>query len=206
MSIRTQALLLFPGVWLAAAAAGQSVPEGQAAPQAVALVAPQAAEDRASRLERLLAPLQRGQPRSRPQWVEERRGTGLRDTDRPADSTPVWVVVQEGRSDGPDLLTLRRVIGAGARLRTYCGAGLHQAVYLEEAVAGPTVFSARGRQRSLGAAAELGAELALGAGLRLDAGLRWAGFAGDAAVLRTEHGMVDADPLAASVVFGWRFR
>lgn len=160
----------------------------------------------APRLAARLAPITEERRRSRPEWVEARRGSGLRGAETAVATGPVRLVLHEGRADGPDTLTLRRVFGDDRRIRAYCGAGLHQAVYFEEAATGPTVFDWRARQRSLGAAAELGTELRLGERLRLDAGLRWAGLAGDAVVLRTDRGLVAADPLSATVAFGWQFR
>ena len=60
--------------------------------------------------------------------------------------------------------------------------------------------------RSLGAAAELGAELRLSERLLLQADLRWADLDEQAALLRSEDGLVGADAVSLGVSIGWHFR
>jgi outer membrane protein len=90
-------------------------------------------------------------------------------------------------------------------MRAYAGAGLNQAVYFEDGVE-PAIMSRRNRDRSLGAAAELGAELRLSERLMLQADVRWADIDAQAALLRSEDGLVGADAVSLGVSVGWHFR
>jgi len=58
----------------------------------------------------------------------------------------------------------------------------------------------------VGAAAEVGAEFRVSQQLRVNAELRWADLDTDAVLLRSEDGLVGADPLSVGVSVGWRFR
>jgi hypothetical protein len=140
----------------------------------------------------------------RPEWLREIATDDA--PGRPAfDNTHLFL--QQDRSDGTELMTLRCPLDRRGNLRTYAGAGLNRTVYFfDDAAPGPSMLSRRNRRESLGAAAELGAELRLGARMRLNADLRWADLDERASVLRTDHGPVVADPLMLGVRLGYRFR
>jgi len=115
-------------------------------------------------------------------------------------------VLQQERRDGPDLLTVRYPFAARGSLRTYAGAGLNQAVYHVESQTRPTLTGRSNRHRSLGGAAELGAELRVNERVNLTADVRWVELDPDASLLRSENGLVSADPVSLGVSVGWRFR
>jgi hypothetical protein len=116
------------------------------------------------------------------------------------------LVLQQGRPDGTDLLTLRYPIAQGGAMRAYAGAGLNQARYFVDESGTPEPLSHRVRSRSIGAAVELGAEFRASERMLLGAGLRWAGFDSEAVQLAGSSGPVGADELSLDVSLGWRFR
>lgn len=142
--------------------------------------------------------------RKRPDWIVEQSHDEIDPQARPGDDS-AQLVLQQDRRDGADLLTLRYPLAERGPLRTYAGAGLNQAVYFEDG-GEPAIMSRRNRDRSLGAAAELGAELRLSERLLLQADLRWAELDEQAALLRSEDGLVGADAVSLGVSIGWHFR
>lgn len=142
--------------------------------------------------------------RRRPDWIVEQSQDEIDPQARPGDDF-AQLVLQQDRRDGADLLTLRYPLAERGPLRTYAGAGLNQAVYFEDG-GEPAIMSRRNRDRSLGAAAELGAELRLSERLLLQADLRWAELDEQAALLRSEDGLVGADAVSLGVSIGWHFR
>jgi len=142
--------------------------------------------------------------RKRPDWIVEQSHDAVDPQTRPGEDS-AQLVLQQGRRDGADLLTLRYPLAEHGALRAYAGAGLNQAVYFEDG-GEPAIMSRRNRARSLGAAAELGAELRLSERLLLQADLRWADLDEQAALLRSEDGLVGADAVSLGVAIGWHFR
>ena len=130
---------------------------------------------------------------------------------QPAAASPAsgaaYVVLQDDRADGMDVVTLRyRLAGEGA-LRAYAGAGLNQSRYfVDDPAAGPSLLTRRNRRSDLGATAELGAELALSEQVHLHADLRWADLDERADLLHTAYGPVAADPVTLGISLGYRFR
>jgi hypothetical protein len=130
---------------------------------------------------------------------------------KPAAASPesgaAYVVLQDDRADGMDLVTLRyRLAGEGA-LRAYAGAGLnHSRYFVDDPAAGPSLLTRRNRRSELGATAELGAELALSEQVQLNADLRWADLDERADLLHTAYGPVAADPVTLGISLGYRFR
>ena len=142
--------------------------------------------------------------RKRPDWIVEQSHDAVDPQTRPGQDS-AQLVLQQDRRDGADLLTLRYPLAERGALRTYAGAGLNQAVYFEDG-GEPAIMSRRNRDRSLGAAAELGAELRLSERLLLQADVRWAELDEQAALLRSEDGLVGADAVSLGVSIGWHFR
>jgi len=142
--------------------------------------------------------------RKRPDWIVEQSHDAVDPQTRPGQDS-AQLVLQQDRRDGADLLTLRYPLAERGALRTYAGAGLNQAVYFEDG-GEPAIMSRRNRDRSLGAAAELGAELRLSERLLLQADVRWAELDEQAALLRSENGLVGADAVSLGVSIGWHFR
>jgi hypothetical protein len=142
--------------------------------------------------------------RKRPDWIVEQSHDTVDPQTRPGEDS-AQLVLQQDRRDGADLLTLRYPLAERGALRTYAGAGLNQAVYFEDG-GEPAIMSRRNRARSLGAAAELGAEFRLSERLLLQADLRWADLDEQAALLRSEDGLVGADAVSLGVSIGWHFR
>jgi hypothetical protein len=130
---------------------------------------------------------------------------------KPAPASPAaraaYVVLQDDRADGMDVVTLRyRLAGEGA-LRAYAGAGLnHSRYFVDDPAAGPSLLTRRNRRSDLGATAELGAELALSEQVHLNADLRWADLDERADLLHTAYGPVVADPVTLGISLGYRFR
>jgi hypothetical protein len=130
---------------------------------------------------------------------------------KPAAASPApgaaYVVLQDDRADGMDVVTLRyRLAGDGA-LRAYAGAGLnHSPDFVDDPAAGPSLLTRRDRRSDLGATAELGAELALSEQVHLNADLRWADLDERADPLHTAYGPVIADPVTLGIRLGYRFR
>jgi hypothetical protein len=111
-----------------------------------------------SRLHELLSRTLTLVRRDRPQWLVEQSGYAV-DPGANAGEKSTQLVMQQDRPDGADLLTVRYPLLARGALRTYAGAGLNRAVYLNDDSGAPAMLSRRNRQHSLGAAAEVGAEL-----------------------------------------------
>lgn len=143
--------------------------------------------------------------RSRPTWFRNLSHHGFESQPRQTDDGP-QLVLQRKRCDGPELLTLRHTVARAGRLQAYAGVGLNRAVYFSAPAAVPTLFDKRSRHRSVGGAAELGVELRVHENVHLNADLRWIDIDRDAIAIRTEHGLVAADPIAFGVSLGWRFR
>ena len=142
--------------------------------------------------------------RKRPDWIVEQSHDEIDPRARPGDDS-AQLVLQQDRRDGADLLTLRYPFAERGTWRAYAGAGLNQAVYFEDG-GEPAIMSRRNRARSLGAAAEIGADLRLSERLLLQADLRWADLDEQAALLRSEDGLVGADAVSLGVSIGWHFR
>lgn len=140
-----------------------------------------------------------------PDWLQHR---SRREPVSPLPETsPAYVVLQDDRADGMDVVTLRYRLAGQGPLRAYAGAGLNHARYFEDhAVAGPTLLSRRDRQSDFGATAEFGAELALNERVRLNADLRWADLDERGDLLQTADGPVLADPVMLGISLGYRFR
>ena len=143
--------------------------------------------------------------RDEPEWILEVSQETLDPGSQPG-ADAAQLVVQQDRRDGTDLLTLRYPLAQRGGIRAYAGAGLNQAVYFDEAIDGPALITRRQRHRSVGAAAEVGAEFRVSQQLMVNAELRWADFDTDAVLLRSQDGLVGADPLSVGVSVGWRFR
>lgn len=123
------------------------------------------------------------------------------------DSNAAYVVLQDDRTDGMDLVTLRyRLAGEGA-FRAYAGAGFNRSRYfVDDPAAGPSLLTRRNSRSDLGATAELGAELALSEQVHLTADLRWADLDERADLVQTAYGPVVADPVTLGISLGYRFR
>jgi opacity protein-like surface antigen len=141
-----------------------------------------------------------------PDWLHhERKGRAWQQPER--DAGAAYVVLQEDRPDGMDLVTLRYALVRQGALQAYAGAGLnHAQFYVDEAAAGPSMLTRRNRHAAVGPAAELGAELALNARVSLNAGVRWCDLDERADLLRGSYGPVAADPVTLGVSVGYRFR
>jgi opacity protein-like surface antigen len=141
-----------------------------------------------------------------PDWLHhERKGRASAQPERAAGAA--YVVLQEDRPDGMDLVTLRYALVRQGALQAYAGAGLnHAQFYVEEAATGPSMLTRRNRHAAVGPAAELGAELALNARVSVNAGVRWCDLDERANLLRGSYGPVAADPVTVGVSVGYRFR
>jgi opacity protein-like surface antigen len=141
-----------------------------------------------------------------PDWLHhERKGRARQQPER--DAGAAYVVLQEDRPDGMDLVTLRYALVHQGALQAYAGAGLnHAQFYVDEAAAGPSMLTRRNRHAAVGPAAELGAELALNARVSVNAGVRWCDLDERANLLRGSYGPVAADPVTLGVTVGYRFR
>jgi opacity protein-like surface antigen len=143
--------------------------------------------------------------RDEPEWILEVSQEKI-DPGTQSGSDAAQLVVQQDRRDGTDLLTLRYPLAQRGGVRAYAGAGLNQAAYFSEASDGPALVTRRQRQRSVGAAAEVGAEFRVSQQLMVNAELRWADLDAEDLLLRSEYGLVGADPVSVGVSVGWRFR
>ena len=141
-----------------------------------------------------------------PDWLHhERKGRAPEQPERAAGAA--YVVLQENRPDGMDLVTLRYALVRQGALQAYAGAGLnHAQFYVEDAATGPSMLTRRNRHAAVGPAAELGAELALNARVSVNADIRWCDLDERANLLRGSYGPVVADPVTLGVTVGYRFR
>jgi OmpW family len=141
-----------------------------------------------------------------PDWLHHQRA-GRVSTPRESLAGDAYVVLQDDRPDGTDLVTLRYALVQQGPVKAYAGAGLnHSQFYVDEAAAGPSMLTRRNRHAAIGPAAELGAELALNARVRVYADVRWVDLDERADLLRGAYGPVAADPLTLGVSVGYRFR
>jgi len=130
---------------------------------------------------------------------------------QPAAALPVvaaaYVVLQDDRADGMDLVTLRYRLAEQGPLRAYAGAGFNHARYFVDGIeAAPSLLTRRNQHTGVGTAAELGAEFAFNDHVRLNADLRWAELDQRADLLHGSYGPVAADPVTLGVSLGYRFR
>jgi hypothetical protein len=141
-----------------------------------------------------------------PDWLHhQRKGRASEQPERAA--CAAYVVLQEDRPDGLDLVTLRYALVREGALQAYAGAGLnHAQFYVEEAAAGPSMLTRRNRHAAVGPVAEIGAELALNARVSLNADVRWCDLDERADLLRGLYGPVAADPVTLGFTVGYRFR
>ncbi len=141
-----------------------------------------------------------------PDWLHhERKGRASEQPERAAGAA--YVVLQEDRPDGMDLVTLRYAMVRQGALQAYAGAGLnHAQYYVEEAATAPSMLTRRNRHAAVGPVAELGAELALNARVSLNAGVHWCDLDERANLLRGTYGPVAADAVTLGVSVGYRFR
>jgi len=141
-----------------------------------------------------------------PDWLHHQRA-GHASTLSERDAGAAYVVLQDDRPDGTDLVTLRYALLQQGALKAYAGAGLnHSRFYVDEAAAGPPMLTRRNRHAAVGPAAEFGAELALNARVSVNADVRWVDLDERADLLRGSSGPVAADPLTLGVSVGYRFR
>jgi hypothetical protein len=142
-----------------------------------------------------------------PDWLHHQSRQDRVSTLPARDAGAAYVVLQEDRADGTDLVTLRYGLGRQGPLRAYAGAGLnHAQYYVDEDAAGPSLLTRRNRHAAVGPAAELGAELALNDRVSVNADVRWADLDERADLLRGSYGPVAADPVTLGVTVGYRFR
>ncbi|MBK7903595.1 MAG: hypothetical protein IPJ97_12125 [Proteobacteria bacterium] len=141
-----------------------------------------------------------------PDWLHhESKGRASNLSERAAGSA--YVVLQEDRPDGMDLVTLRYALVRQGALQAYAGAGLnHAQFYVDEGAPGPSMLTRRNRHAAVGPAAEIGAEFALNARTSVNAGVRWCDLDQRANLLRGSYGPVAADPVTLGVNVGYRFR
>jgi hypothetical protein len=188
------------------AACSAPAPAGAADPVSGAPVARAGAavpDDSLPQFQDLFDPLPSNVRRPGPDWI---RRTSSAVLERYASASDDWhLAVQQERSDGADLFTIRHPLPSLGPLQTYAGAGLNRTVYYAETDLGQTGLSHHNRHRAMGATAELGAELPLSERLRMRADLRWIDLATDASILRSGDALVGADPVAVGLAVGWRF-
>ena len=142
-----------------------------------------------------------------PDWLHLQSRQDRASTLPARDAGAAYVVLQEDRADGMDMVTLRYGLGRQGPLRAYAGAGLnHAQYYVDEDAAGPSLLTRRNRHAAVGPAAELGAELALNDKVSVNADVRWADLDQRADLLRGSYGPVAADPVTLGVTVGYRFR
>ncbi len=141
-----------------------------------------------------------------PDWLHhERKGRARQQAER--DAGAAYVVLQDDRPDGMDLVTLRFALVRQGALQAYAGAGLnHAQFYVEDAATGSSMLTRRNRHAAVGPAAEFGAELALNARVSVSADVRWCDLDERANLLRASYGPVAADPVTLGVTVGYRFR
>ena len=141
-----------------------------------------------------------------PDWLHHHRKGRASQQPEP-EAGAAYLVLQEDRADGKDLVTLRYALVRQGALQAYAGAGLNRSqYYVDEATAGPSMLTRRNRHAGIGPAAELGAELALNARMSVNADLHWADLDERADLLRGAYGPVAADPVTLGVTVGYRFR
>jgi hypothetical protein len=142
-----------------------------------------------------------------PDWRHLKTRRDPTSTLRDPDSGHAYVVLQEDRADGMDLVTLRYAIAEQGALHTYAGAGLNHAQYFMDGTdAGSTLLTRRNPRSAVGPTAELGAELALNDRVSVNADLRWADLDERENLLRGAYGPVAADPVTLGLSIGYRFR
>jgi opacity protein-like surface antigen len=142
-----------------------------------------------------------------PDWLHHQSRGDFAPTLASRDAGAAYIVLQEDRADGTDLVTLRYALGQQGALRAYAGAGFNHAQYYVDDDAGePSLLTRRNRHAAIGPAAELGAELALTERVSVNADVRWADLDERADLLRGSHGPVAADPVTVGVSVGYRFR
>ncbi len=142
-----------------------------------------------------------------PDWLHHQSRQDRASTLPAREAGVAYVVLQEDRADGTDMVTLRYGLGRQGPLRAYAGAGLnHAQYYVDEDAAGPSMLTRRNRHAAVGPTAELGAELALNERVSVSADVRWADFDERADLLRGAYGLVAADPVTVGVSVGYRFR
>jgi opacity protein-like surface antigen len=142
-----------------------------------------------------------------PDWLHHQSRQDRAATANSREAGAAYVVLQEDRADGTDLVTLRYALVQQGALRAYAGAGLNRAqYYVDEDTAGPSLLTRRNRHAAVGPAAELGAELAVNERVSVNADVRWADFDQRADLLRGSFGPVAADPVMVGVSVGYRFR
>lgn len=186
--------------WICCAAASSAVAEGVTGDEQ-----PTANPPAHSRLYELLARQLQFARSLAPAWIRGLSADRI-DPERSSGEDDLQLVLQQGRPDGTDLLTLRYPIAQNGAMRAYAGAGLNQAMYFANDLGAPEPLSYRSRSRSIGAAAELGAEFRASDRLLLGAGLRWVELDSNAVQLASNSGPVGADELSVGVSLGWRFR
>lgn len=141
-----------------------------------------------------------------PDWLHHQRA-GRVSAPRESVAGDAYVVLQDERPDGTDLITLRYALVQQGAVQAYAGAGLNRSqFYVDEATAGPSTLTRRNRHAAIGPAAELGAELSLNERVRMYADVRWVDLDERADLLRGAYGPVAADPLTLGISIGYRFR
>lgn len=158
-----------------------------------------------SRFDELLSVLFAPTRSKHPEWVREQSSHEF-DPDASRTANGTYLMLQQDRRDGADLLTVRQPLLERGGMRAYAGAGLSRATYYAGEDGSPQLLAKRGRRSSLGPAAELGAEFRLGDRLLLNTELRWTDFDNGAELLRGEDGPLSADPVVVGLTVGWRFR
>ena len=142
-----------------------------------------------------------------PDWLHLKTPRDLPSTLPAPDSGHAYVVLQEDRADGMDLVTVRYAIAEQGALHTYAGAGLNHAQYFMDGTdAGSTLLTRRNPRSAVGPTAELGAELSLNDRVSVNADLRWADLDERENLLRGAYGPVAADPVTLGLSIGYRFR
>ena len=116
----------------------------------------------------------------------------------------VLIVAETHMWNRPDTLAARHYFRADAALRPYASIGINRGVYLEPSSTSLSITAGGQTRRSYGVMAEMGAAWHITRQFDLAADLHWFESNSAGRLLRTDTGLITADPVALTLSIAWR--
>ena len=116
----------------------------------------------------------------------------------------VLIVAETHMWNRPDTLAARHYFRADAAFRPYASIGINRGIYLDPSSASLAFTAAGQTRRSYGVMAEMGAAWHLTRQFEMAADVHWFESNSAGRLLRTDAGLITADPVALTLSVAWR--
>jgi len=116
----------------------------------------------------------------------------------------ILIVVQRRIWNRPDTLAALHYFRADAAFRAYASLGINRGAYLDPSTANLGFTASSQTRRLFGIMAEMGAAWRVTPHLEMAANVHWFGSSKVGRLMRTDSGLINADPVALTLSVAWR--